>query len=1252
MKKHTLFAIAILLAWSTSVSAKLWDRGGGLIYDDVQNITWLQDANYAFTTGYAGDAGHMSWASAMNWAANLEYYDSVRNVTWTDWRLPDTHGDIGNQNGFYASGSEMGHLYYNESIMGSAFFINIEHYHYWYRNDYAPPPQIAWSFDFLDGSQGAYDKNSAHCAWAVMDGDVGVVATTTTITTSSTTSIAASTTTTTQSVVTYGRPVPDTGQTTSYATGDDGYYSINLPSYTKLGINDVELPDTGTADMGWVSTRDNVTGLTWLVEIYQSTFYNLQTVVDAANKAKAGGHNDWRVPSVRELQSIVSYDVYNPVINMTFFPNTDAYSFYWSSSPTAYNASKAWNINFGNGFIGGDLKSHSYDVRLVRGGQQIGLLSVNGDGTVTDVSSGLMWQQGETPAMAWKEALSQCLGFTLGDYDDWRLPTVKELISIVDFGQWNLAIDQTVFSDAEPFWYWSSTASAQNNAEVWGVGFDIGNVFYSGGDNHSYYTRCVRNGPINESQNALVIVSPPQAATANSGTLPITWTDPQNIGGQVAISLSRDGGKTWETITDSTENDGTYDWTVTGSESVNCVLKVEPIGTPDKVGYKGLFSIAATQAPTTTTTTTTSTTSSTTENTTTTTTLPVVDQPNSTIRIYPVDGDVQDYYTISDTIKLKANYRDQEGFDVDVTGVATWTSTNGLIADVGNGVSKGGTVTFKGNGEVRIFSFLNGLMDYMDFRVGSADIAKHHGNLIILAGGKSNDAKDSLKEAIQYLCNRIYQVFKVRMFKDEDIYYINQKTDQDFNGDGIPDGIVDQTTKSLQTLSQAIQWAKAQPNDGPLYLYLVDHGEKNGTFLIDSNQVLTAPQLGSLLDDFESTGRTTVVILEACYSGSFLSSLAGTHRVILTSANADKYSFIGAGGRVSFDQFFSNHLMVGKSWEDAFDLAVEDMQSLGVPYSAMMPQKSIGAQVTMGKVYGDFTMASLFPEMKTYTPGDSVEAETPQDFTVQLDVTSNQDVEVWGMVTPPNYQPPTVTEEYTSPVVNLDKIVLTPSESNKDFTGQYTFPCAGAYTVTYYAKDSNGMVIASPPQTFGVTGDACGFVAKISSSWNLLSLPRMPADSTVGAVLGPIKDHLTSAWKWENETWSVYLPTLSQSSFTNYINSKGFSALTAIDVGQGFWLNSETEQNLNITGTIPVDTSLSLTKGWNLLGLKGDTPQAVTDFVSGNGSQIASIWKWEGGTWSVNLPGENDGGKGYADSKGFGHLSTITPGEGFWVNKP
>lgn len=88
MKKLFVFSCVMMLAFSMAgpANATLWDRGGGLIYDDVLDITWLQDARYARTSGYDQSITYMDWDAAVAWADSLVYggYD--------DWRLPNTPG--------------------------------------------------------------------------------------------------------------------------------------------------------------------------------------------------------------------------------------------------------------------------------------------------------------------------------------------------------------------------------------------------------------------------------------------------------------------------------------------------------------------------------------------------------------------------------------------------------------------------------------------------------------------------------------------------------------------------------------------------------------------------------------------------------------------------------------------------------------------------------------------------------------------------------------------------------------------------------------------------------------------------------------------------------------------------------------------------------------------------------------------------------------------------------------------------------
>ena len=81
MKHKKLWVAGLLLSLNAvTASATLIDRGNGLLYDTVLSVTWLQDANYAKTSGYDAD-GQMNWSGATTWAANLVYGG------FSDWRL-------------------------------------------------------------------------------------------------------------------------------------------------------------------------------------------------------------------------------------------------------------------------------------------------------------------------------------------------------------------------------------------------------------------------------------------------------------------------------------------------------------------------------------------------------------------------------------------------------------------------------------------------------------------------------------------------------------------------------------------------------------------------------------------------------------------------------------------------------------------------------------------------------------------------------------------------------------------------------------------------------------------------------------------------------------------------------------------------------------------------------------------------------------------------------------------------------------
>jgi len=195
----TLSAGLFTLGMAGSADAALLGRletapGSGVFqayYDDVANLTWLADANYAQTSGYAGANanGTMTWYAATTWAAQL----TVGGVG--GWRLPDTlvpddscsRQIAGLSTGFNCTGSEMGNLFYN--VLGGVtntsittthnanfnLFSNVQSNGYWSATVVMILPNRAWDFNMGNGDQGIPSETSSFYGWAVQLGDVSAV---------------------------------------------------------------------------------------------------------------------------------------------------------------------------------------------------------------------------------------------------------------------------------------------------------------------------------------------------------------------------------------------------------------------------------------------------------------------------------------------------------------------------------------------------------------------------------------------------------------------------------------------------------------------------------------------------------------------------------------------------------------------------------------------------------------------------------------------------------------------------------------------------------------------------------------------------------------------------------------------------------------------------------------------------------------------------------------------------------------------
>ena len=343
--------------------------------------------------------------------------------------------------------------------------------------------------------------------------------------------------------------------------------------------------------------------------------------------------------------------------------------------------------------------------------------------------------------------------------------------------------------------------------------------------------------------------------------------------------------------------------------------------------------------------------------------------------------------------------------------------------------------------------------------VSTVSVTPPKGAVIIVAG-RYNDT-DTLQTNIYHEAEAMYRAFQYRGYTKDNIYYLtNDPSRLGANADATKDNL----HKAITT------WAvdKTGPNL-PLTLYLIDHGSQ-GKFYLDNTrgEVLTPALLNDWLTQLETKypGIRINIIIESCYSGSFIKGSAGSiskpGRVVLSSTSNEDVAWSSATG-AEFSDHFLLGISQGQSLFDAFTSskwAVEtayihqtpflDDNGDGVPNTVNDGVEAQRRGFTFANTFDDFVWPPYIHDVSVLTTTQT--GTRTITATVQTNEEQSQVRLVYAKIYPPGYQPPATQDLWV--VDNAPTVPLT-DIGNHQYSLTYPgFTQPGTYRVVVFAIDT------------------------------------------------------------------------------------------------------------------------------------------------------------------------------------------------------
>jgi len=349
--------------------------------------------------------------------------------------------------------------------------------------------------------------------------------------------------------------------------------------------------------------------------------------------------------------------------------------------------------------------------------------------------------------------------------------------------------------------------------------------------------------------------------------------------------------------------------------------------------------------------------------------------------------------------------------------------------------------------------------------------------ILIHPNGQGNGYNQKL--AVDFMATYAYQSLQSRGYDNDEIYFLSYKPDLDINADGQADiNAVDAPVTLLDfrrgtnprdiniaDVRAAFEWAKEKGElDYPLIVTFVDHGEPN-ELLLDpvGNQTLTGDEFRRILDDYQNaTNNQVVVILEACHSGTLVTKLAGTDRVIISSTD-EKLAYYNDLGNTSFIKLYFDHLRQGENFWQALQAVKEEVSGYLPPLNQQRPQlnDSVDGALAQGLcLNGCFGALPGVLTLSITSLPSIVAVEEGVEIKISITIPFGQVQEVTASLLTPTLkfnkfgyplQP--------HPIISFKPVNTRPRASKKQWQGQVLgseLTTHGRYTLTIKVRDNNG----------------------------------------------------------------------------------------------------------------------------------------------------------------------------------------------------